>query len=199
QATTLRWRSAGTWSCPMVIRSSYGGYLPAGSLWHSQSNEALYAHVPGAFIAIPSTPADAYGLLKYAMRCNNVVLFLEPKHLYHWPREEYMVEPPEDYVIPFGKAAVRREGKHVTLVTWASPVYEALDAAEEVAKADGIETEVIDLRTIVPLDEETIVESLRKTGRLIVVSEDNRTCGFAGEVIARISERPDVFELLDAY
>jgi 2-oxoisovalerate dehydrogenase E1 component len=198
QACTLNWRSQGDWGCPMVIRATYGGYLPAGGPWHSQSNEALFAHVPGAYIAIPSTPADAYGLLVYAMRCNNVVLFLEPKHLYHTPREEYMKEPPEDYVVPFGQAAIRRPGRHVTLVTWASPVYEALEAAGEAAK-EGIEVEVIDLRTIVPLDEATLVESLKKTGRLMVVSEDNRTCGFAAEVVTRLTERPEVFELLDAH
>jgi 2-oxoisovalerate dehydrogenase E1 component len=199
QVTTLHWRSAGTWKCPMVIRSSYGGYLPAGGPWHSQSNESLFAHLPGAFIAIPSTPADAYGLLVYAMRCNNPVLFLEPKHLYHTPREEFMAEPPADYVIPFGKASIRRSGSHVTLVTWGNCVYESLEAAAEVAREDGVEVEVIDLRTIVPCDEEAIVASLGKTGRLMVVAEDTRTCGFAAEILARVTERPEVFELLDAY
>lgn len=199
QATTMYWRSGGTWKCPMVIRSPYGGYLPAGGPWHSQSNEALFAHLPGAFIAIPSTPADAYGLLTYAMRCDNVVLFLEPKHLYHSPREEYMAVPSPDYVIPFGKAAIRRPGKDVTLVTWGNCVYESLAAAAEVKASDGIEVEVIDLRTIVPCDEEAIIASIGKTNRLMVVAEDTRTCGFAAEVIARVVERPEVFELLDAY
>ena len=198
QATTLHWRSNGHWPVPMVIRSTYGGYLPGGAIWHSMSNEALFAHLPGAYIAVPSTPTDGYGLLTWAMRCGNPVLFLEPKHLYHSPKDEYCAEPAEDFVIPFGKARVRREGKHATLVTWGNCVYESLDAAAIVAREDGAEVEVIDLRSIVPLDEETILKSLAKTSRLIVVHEDTRSCGFGAEVVARITGKPETFALLDA-
>ena len=131
QATTLNWRSFGDFRCPMVVRSAYGGYLPGGSIWHSMSNEALFAHLPGAYVAIPSTPADAYGLLIWAMRCGSPVIFLEPKHLYHGPRDEFCLQPPDDYVIPFGRASIRRPGSDATVVTWGNCVYACLEAAEE--------------------------------------------------------------------
>jgi pyruvate/2-oxoglutarate/acetoin dehydrogenase E1 component len=126
------------------------------------------------------------------------VLFLEPKHLYHGPREEYCVAPDEDYVVPLGSASIRRSGSDATVVTWGNCVYECLAAAAIVAEEDGAEVEVIDLRSIVPMDEETVIASLARTNRLMVVHEDTRSCGFGAEVVARIVGRPETFGLLDA-
>lgn len=190
---TYHYRTAGEVNIPMVIRGPAGAY-GGGALYHSQMNEAWFCHSPGLKVVCPSTPYDAKGLMKTALRDPNPVLFYEIKDLYR--RREIEEELPEgDYTVPFGKAAVRREGDDVTIVTYGQNVYHALQAAELLEK-EGFHAEVIDLRTLVPLDEETVLESLKKTNRLVVVNEAPRTCGFAGELLSRMTER--AFEHLDA-
>jgi 2-oxoisovalerate dehydrogenase E1 component len=190
---TLRWRSQGAWSCPMVVRMTVGGYIHGGP-FHSQSVEALYAHTPGWIILYPSNAADAKGLLKSACRAEDPVLFLEHKGLY---RQVYSKspEPGPDYLIPFGKARRVREGRDVTVVTWGSQVHRSLQAAQALEK-EGISVEVLDLRSIVPYDREAILESVRKTGRALVVHEAPLLGGFGGELAAFITE--EAFEHLDA-
>ena len=190
---TLRWRSAGAWKCPMVVRVAVGGYIRGGP-FHSQCIEALYAHTPGWLIAYPSNAADAKGLIKAACRMDDPVLFLEHKGLY---RQVYSKspEPDPDYIVPFGRARIAREGRDITVVTWGSGVHRSLTAAGRLA-ASGVSVEVIDLRTIVPLDEETVMASVRRTGRALVVHEAIRTGGFGGEVAARIAD--EAFDYLDA-
>jgi len=193
EVATLRWRSGGAWKCPMVVRMATGGYIHGGP-FHSQSPEALYSHTPGWLVAYPSNAADAKGLLKTACRTDDPVIFFEHKGLYRAIFAK-TPEPSPDYLIPFGKARIARPGEHVTAVTWGSGVVRCTQAAEELA-GEGISVEVIDLRTLVPLDEETVAASVRKTGRAIVVHEAIRTGGFGGEVVARIVER--CFSDLDA-
>jgi len=190
---TYHYRTAGEVNIPMVIRGPAGAY-GGGALYHSQMNEAWFANSPGLKIICPSTPYDAKGLMKAALRDPNPVIFYEIKDLYR-KREIEEVLPEEDYVIEIGKAKVVQEGDDVTIVTYGQNVYHALAAAENL-KAEGFSAEVIDIRTIVPLDEDTIVESLKKTNRLVVVNEAPRTCGFAGELLSRMTER--AFEYLDA-
>jgi pyruvate/2-oxoglutarate/acetoin dehydrogenase E1 component len=190
---TYHYRTAGEVAMPVVIRGPAGAY-GGGALYHSQMNEAWFAHSPGLKVVCPSTPYDAKGLLKYALRDQNPVLFYEIKELYRLPQIEEEL-PAEDYVVPFGKAAVRREGKDVTFVTYGQNVYHCLQAADELAE-QGVSAEVIDMRTLVPLDEDTILASLSKTSRVVVVNEAPRTCGFAGEIVARIADIG--FEYLDA-
>jgi len=170
-----------------------GGYIRGGP-FHSQSIESLYAHTPGWYIAYPSNAADAKGLIKTACRMDDPVLFLEHKGLY---RQVYSKapEPSEEYLIPFGKARIVREGTDMTVVTWGSGVNRAVTAASRLAEA-GVSVEVLDVRTIVPLDEERIFESVKKTGRVLVVHEAIRTVGFGGEIAARIADA--AFEYLDA-
>jgi pyruvate/2-oxoglutarate/acetoin dehydrogenase E1 component len=177
----------------VIIRGPAGAY-GGGALYHSQMNEAWFAHSPGLKVVCPSTPYDAKGMMKTALRDGNPILFYEIKQLY---RERKIEEelPLDDYTVPYGKAAVRQEGKDVTLVSYGQNVYHCLDAAEKLAE-EGISAEVIDIRSLVPLDEETILESLAKTNRLVVVNEAPMTCGFAGEIVARISDIG--FEYLDA-
>lgn len=192
-AATMHYRTAGDVQLPMVIRGPSGGY-GGGGPYHSQQNEAWFAHSPGLKVVVPSTPSDAKGLLKSAIRDPNPVIFYEVKELYR-KREIEEVLPEGDYTVPLGEAAVRREGKDVTILSYGNPVYFCLDAAMKLAES-GIEAEVIDLRTLVPLDENAILESLRKTNRVVVVNEASRTCGFAGEIVARITDI--AFDLLDA-
>lgn len=190
---TYHYRTAGDVNMPIVIRGPAGAY-GGGALYHSQMNEAWFCNAPGLKVVCPSTPYDAKGLLKAALRDGNPVLFFEIKELYR--RNEIAEElPTDDYIVPLGKAAVRREGKDVTIVSYGQNVYHCL-AAAEVLKEEGIEAEVIDIRTLVPLDEEGIFASLRKTNRLIVVNEAPMTCGFAGEIVARAMTK--AFDLLDA-
>jgi 2-oxoisovalerate dehydrogenase E1 component len=187
---TLRWRTAGQWSCPVVIYAPYGAYLPGGSLWHSQANESLFAHLPGLHVVVPSTPADAAGLLWTAMHCEDPVLFLVPKHMF-WAE----VESTQSVVpVPFGRARLCRAGADVTLVTWGNTV----ELAEEALKALGSElsVELIDLRTIVPWDRQTICESVRKTGRLVIVQEDTVNCSVGQMIVTELCERPEVFSCL---
>lgn len=190
---TYHYRSAGEVEMPVVIRGPAGAY-GGGALYHSQMNEAWFAHSPGLKVVCPSTPYDAKGLMKQALRDRNPVLFYEIKQLYRLPQIKEEL-PEEDYVVPFGQAAIRREGKDLTLVTYGQNVYHCLEAADKLDE-QGVNAEVIDLRTLVPLDEDTVLKSLAKTNHVVVVNEAPRTCGFAGELVARISELG--FQYLDA-
>jgi 2-oxoisovalerate dehydrogenase E1 component beta subunit len=191
---TYHYRTAGEVSIPMVIRGPAGAY-GGGALYHSQMNEAWFANSPGLKIVCASTPADAKGLMKAALRDPNPVLFYEIKELYRKRSIEEPVERGDSAIVPLGKARVRRSGDDVTMVTYGNNVYHCLEAAEVLAK-EGYQAEVVDLRTLVPYDRETVIESVRKTNRIVVVNEAPRTCGFAGEVLATIAE--DAFEHLDA-
>ncbi|HOT97233.1 MAG TPA: dehydrogenase E1 component subunit alpha/beta [bacterium] len=193
EVATLRWRSAGQFACSVVIRVPVGGYIHGG-LCHSQNIEGFFAHLPGLCICYPSNAADAKGLLKEAIRCEDPVLFLEHKGLY---RQSYAIapEPDSDYCLPFGVAKKLREGRHATIVTWGMLVHKALKAAERLAR-EGIELEILDLRTILPLDLEAIIASLARTGRLLVLHEDTLTAGFGAEIAARVADA--AFEHLDA-
>ncbi|MBZ5640048.1 MAG: dehydrogenase E1 component subunit alpha/beta [Acidobacteriia bacterium] len=193
EIATLRWRSGGAWSCPMVVRMATGGYIRGGP-FHSQSPEALYVHAPGWYVAYPSNAADAKGLVKTACRIEDPVIFFEHKGLYRQVFSK-SPEPDEDYLIPFGKASIARAGTDLTAITWGSGVVRCLRAAADMEK-DGISVEVIDLRTLIPLDEEAVVASVRKTGKAIVVHEAVLTGGFGAEVAARIADR--CFADLDA-
>lgn len=191
EAARIRYRSNGDYSCPIVVRAPFGGGVHGG-LYHSQSVEAFYAHVPGLKVVIPSTPEDAKGLLKAAIRDPDPVMFFEHKKAYRLIKGEV---PDGDFVTPIGTAAVRREGTTMTCVAWGLMVHHCLEAAEAVA-GEGISVEVIDLRTLQPLDRETILRSVEKTARAVVVHEDNLTGGFGAEVAAIIAEQG--FEYLDA-
>jgi pyruvate dehydrogenase E1 component beta subunit len=188
-AARLRNRSRGRFTVPMVVRAPYGGGIRAPEL-HSESKEAFFAHEPGLKVVIPSTPYDTKGLLISAIRDPDPVIFLEPKLIYRAFRDDV---PETDYEVPLGEAAVRREGEDVTVVTWGSMSRPTLEAAENVAE-DGIDAEVIDLRTISPMDRETIVESFEKTGRAVVVHEAPRTGGLGGEIVATLQERSLIYQ-----
>ena len=195
QAATIRWRSDGRFTCPMVIRVPIGGYLAGGAIWHSQCGESIFAHVPGLLIAFPSRASDAAGLLRTAFRCEDPVLFLEHKHLLRQPytRDPY---PPADYVVPFGVGAYRRRGADLTIVTWGATVQRSLEAVERVSADGAGEVEVIDLRSIIPWDRDIVAESVRNTGRALVVHEDIVTVGFGAEVAAFVAA--ELFAELDA-
>jgi 2-oxoisovalerate dehydrogenase E1 component beta subunit len=190
EAARLRYRSNGAFGCPITIRTPYGGGVH-GALYHSQSVEAFFAHVPGLKIVVPSTPYDARGLLRSSIRDPDPVIFLEHKKLYRSVRGEV---PDTDYVVPLGRAQVTRPGNHVTVIAYGLMAHYSLEAAELVA-AEGISVEVIDLRTLRPLDAETVVGSVRKTGKCVIVYEDNRFGGYGAEVAAVLAE--DAFEYLD--
>jgi 2-oxoisovalerate dehydrogenase E1 component len=194
ELATYRYRSNGTFSCPVVIRTAYGGYLKGGAIYHSQTGESIFAHTPGIHVCLPSTAQDAAGLLRTAIRCEDPVLFLEHKHLY---RQIYNKgrDPGPDYMIPFGKAAVRREGSDVTIVTCGALVKRSLDAAKLAHEEHGIDAEVIDLRTVKPLDMDRIATSVKKTGKVLVVHEDNLSWGIGAEIAARVAD--ELFEWLD--
>ncbi|WP_254864704.1 alpha-ketoacid dehydrogenase subunit beta [Halovivax gelatinilyticus] len=183
-ASRIRWRTRGEMSAPMVIRAPYGGGVRALE-HHSESLEAAYAHIPGLQVVVPSTPADTKGLLLSAIENPDPVLFLEPKRLYRSFREPV---PEEEYTIPLGEAAVRTEGEDITVISWGSMMPETMAAAENLEAERDISIEVIDLRTISPLDRETIVESVKKTGKVAVVHEGPKTGGFAAELVATINE-----------
>jgi pyruvate dehydrogenase E1 component beta subunit len=180
----FRYRSGGQYPAPVVIRTPCGGGIRGGH-YHSQSPEALFAHTPGLKIIMPSNPVDAKGLLLSSIRQNDPVLFMEPKRVYRASRGDV---PEGDYEIPIGKAKIVKEGRQVTLVAWSAMVHTALEAAEKGA-AEGLDIEVIDLRTIVPWDVDTVIESVKKTGRAVIAQEAPRTCGFGAEVSATIHEK----------
>ncbi len=183
EVAKIRYRSGGGFPCPMVIRTPYGGGIKGGH-YHSQSGEAYFAHTPGLKVVIPSNPYDAKGLLISSIRDPDPVLFMEPKRLYRSVKGEV---PEDSYTVELGKAQVIRPGKDVTLIAWGAMVPICLKAAD-LSAPRGADCEVIDLKTLVPLDEETILESVKKTGRVVIVQEAPRTCGFASEVASIIAE-----------
>jgi pyruvate/2-oxoglutarate/acetoin dehydrogenase E1 component len=178
--------------CPMVVRGPSGGYVRGGP-FHSQNPEAGFVHTPGLKVVYPATASDAKGLFKAAVRDEDCVLFFEHKYLYRRIKEEM---PAGDHVVPIGVARTARPGKDVSIVTYASGVWKSLEAAEQLEKEDGLSVEIIDLRSLAPLDDEAIFATVKKTNRVMVVHEDTRTGGFAGEITARINE--SCFEWLDA-
>src|SRR5947207_2606717 len=183
----LRWRSFGQWKCPMVIYAPYGAYLPGGSLWHSQANEAALAHYPGLSVVIPSTPEDAAGLLWTAMHCEDPVLFLIPKHMF-WAEHE---SAEAIRAVPLGKARKRQAGSNVTLIAWGNTVEKALEAIQQIENEASIE--LIDLRSISPWDRETVEESVRKTGRVIIIQEDTENCSVGQMIIAHLMSQTDLW------
>ncbi|MCM3389279.1 alpha-ketoacid dehydrogenase subunit beta [Ureibacillus chungkukjangi] len=183
EAAKIRYRTNNDWNCPIVVRAPFGGGIH-GALYHSQSVEALFAGTPGLKIVIPSTPYDAKGLLKAAIRDEDPVLFFEHKRAYRLIKGEV---PTEDYVLPIGKADVKREGDDITVITYGLAVNFAIQAAERLA-ADGIEAHILDLRTVYPLDKEAIIEAASKTGKVLLVTEDNKEGSIMSEVAAIIAE-----------
>ncbi len=193
QMATLRWRSAGDWSCPAVLYAPYGAYTPGGGTWHSQSNDGWWAHMPGLRVAVPSTPQDAASLFWAAFQQDDPTLILIPKFVM---RERMSTR--DSHEVKFGQAQIRREGSDVTLVGWGNTVGLALDAAQRLDSERGVKAEVIDLVSLAPCDWKTIETSLAKTGRIVVVQEDGKTCGFGQAVISEISSNPDRFYMLAA-
>jgi pyruvate dehydrogenase E1 component beta subunit len=182
-AARIRTRSRGRFSCPLVVRTPYGGGIHAPE-HHSESTEALFVHIPGLKVVVPSTPTETKGLLTSAIRDPDPVIFLEPARIYRAIKEEV---PEKDYTIPLGKARVAQEGKHITLISWGAMLRPTLQAAE-MAGEEGIEAEVIDLRTLYPLDRDTLIQSIKKTKRMVVVHEAPKTAGLGAEIVALVNE-----------
>jgi 2-oxoisovalerate dehydrogenase E1 component beta subunit len=180
----MRWRSAGQYACPVIVRAPYGGGIKGG-LYHSQSPEAYFCHTAGLTVVIPSTPSDAKGLLLASLAGEDPVIFLEPKRLYRTVKEDV---PDGRFEVPISRARMARVGEHCTVLAYGAMVPVSLEAAEEVGQR-GWSVEVLDLRTLVPLDSETVLASVRKTGRVVVVHEATRTCGYGAELVALIAEQ----------
>ncbi|HUR18580.1 MAG TPA: thiamine pyrophosphate-dependent enzyme [Acidimicrobiales bacterium] len=195
EAATIRWRSNGAFTCPLVVRAPVGGYLSGGAIWHSQCGESIFAHIPGILVAFPSRSRDAAGLMRAAFLAEDPVLFLEHKHLL---RQAYARDlfPPAEWVLPFGRAACVRPGSDLTIVTYGATVEKSNQAARLLHGQGAGSVEVLDLRTIVPWDQEAVAESVRRTGRLLIVHEDVITCGFGAEVAAWAAD--ELFAELDA-
>ncbi len=191
EAARFRYRSNGTWSCPLVVRAPFGAGVHGG-LYHSQSTEKLFCSTPGLWVVIPSNPYDAKGLLKAAIRCDDPVIFFEHKRAY---RSIKGAVPTQDYTVPLGKADVKRRGDDLTVITYGLAVQEALQAADEIAR-QGVSVEIVDLRTLHPLDKDCVLESVKKTGKVLIIHEDIKTGGIGGEIAAIIAE--EAFDYLDA-
>ncbi len=191
-AATCRYRHGGQFKVPMVIRGPSGSGIHGG-IFHSQNSEAWFARVPGLKVVCPATPCDAKGLLKSAIRDDDPVVYFEHKRFYRSVREEI---PDGDLLVPLGRAKVTRPGKHLTVVTYGGTYYHCMEAADQISREDGAELEVIDLRTVLPLDHETVFASVKRTGRLLIVHEDRLTLGVGAEISARVAE--ECFEDLDA-
>lgn len=191
QAAKIRYRSGGQWTCPMTVRVCCGGEV-GGGLYHSQINEQWFFSQPGLIVVMPSTPYDAKGLLKSAIRGEDPVIYFEHKRLYRSVKEEI---PEDDFTVPIGKAAVRREGKDITIVAYGLMCHKSLEAAN-ILEREGVSVELIDMRSLLPWDRETIFESVKKTSRVVLVQENSKTGGVMAEVSASITE--EIFDYLDA-